>query len=409
MMQQYFATMSNPSVITLDALLRDYLLGLVLIAGGEDANEQPVQWVHSSDLIDPTPFLTPRTVLLTTGAQFGDSLEADTADSYVQRLLGVGITALGVAIGVQWDRIPPSLIDACERLQLPLFRVPYDTPFLAVVRTAARLIEAEQHTTEPWGREQGTSSLLSRRHNLIEAEQAIRLAVLQLLISNQRDLAEQIAETLLPRLPRGEIVALSFTGPFAPRVLATLAPLIAEQPGVFSAQQGERITVIAEHQLLAELRQALTKHEIAAGISERGSHTELAELISQATRSHELARLRGDSAPLGYRPEMHAGVLQLLQGSLEATRRARGLLSPLRLHDQRHGDDLERSITVWLSHNGQTSPAAAELGVHRHTLRTRVQTAASLLQRDLDTPDARAELWTALRLDPSSERPAIDE
>lgn len=409
-MQQYFATVSNPAVITLDLLLRDYLLGLVLIAGaGEGVNEQPVQWVHSSDLIDPTPFLTPRTVLLTTGAQFADTLDDDIAGAYVQRLLSVGVTALGVAIGVQWDRIPPSLIDACDRMQLPLFRVPYDTPFLAVVRTAARLIEAEQHTTEPWGREQGAGTLLSRRHNLIEAEQALRLAVLQLLTSDRRDLAEQIAQTLLPRLPRGEVVALSFTGPFAPRVLATLTPLIAQQSGVFSAQQGERLTVICEYSALTPLRQALTKHEIAAGISERGSHTELTELISQAARSHELARLRGETAPLGYRPEMHAGVLQLLEGSPEAIRRARGLLSPLRMHDQRHADELEHSVTVWLSHNGQTSPAAAELGVHRHTLRTRVQTAASLLQRDLDTPDARAELWTALRLDPSSERPAIDE
>ncbi|MFC6236166.1 helix-turn-helix domain-containing protein [Leucobacter soli] len=36
--------------------------------------------------------------------------------------------------------------------------------------------------------------------------------------------------------------------------------------------------------------------------------------------------------------------------------------------------------------------------MHRHTLRSRVQTAATLLQRDLDDPDTRAELWAALRV-----------
>lgn len=125
---------------------------------------------------------------------------------------------------------------------------------------------------------------------------------------------------------------------------------------------------------------------------------ELPELLEQAERSAELARLQQLAAPLQYRPEMHAGVLQLLQGSLEASRRAQGLLTPLRRHDERHRDDLEHSLFVWLKHHGQTSPAAAELGLHRHTLRTRVQSAASLLQRDLDDPDTRAELWAAFRL-----------
>ena len=53
---------------------------------------------------------------------------------------------------------------------------------------------------------------------------------------------------------------------------------------------------------------------------------------------------------------------------------------------------------MWLAHHGQTSAAASELGVHRHTLRSRIATAAHLLQRDLDAPDSRAEIWTALRL-----------
>ena len=86
------------------------------------------------------------------------------------------------------------------------------------------------------------------------------------------------------------------------------------------------------------------------------------------------------------------------RGRRQPVRRAQGLLSPLRHHDERHRDDLQHSLSVWLSHHGQTSAASAELGVHRHTLRTRVSTAESLLQRDLDDPDTRAELWAALRI-----------
>ena len=42
--------------------------------------------------------------------------------------------------------------------------------------------------------------------------------------------------------------------------------------------------------------------------------------------------------------------------------------------------------------------ASRELGVHRHTVRNRVTRAESLLNVTLDDPDARSELWLALRL-----------
>ena len=212
MMQSSSARVAHHPVIELDALLRDYLLGLVLIAGGGgDASSRAVQWVHSSDLIDPTPFLTPRTVLLTTGTQFVGVNEAvgapaaaptsadplpeggprtgedegfsqEDALAYVQRLLDAGVTALGIAVGVRWERIPPTVIEACDRLHLPLFRVPYDTPFIAVVRTAVRLLEAESHAAErrsekaqdharAWGS-------ADRRERLLEAENALRRAIL---------------------------------------------------------------------------------------------------------------------------------------------------------------------------------------------------------------------------------------
>lgn len=126
--------------------------------------------------------------------------------------------------------------------------------------------------------------------------------------------------------------------------------------------------------------------------------SDLDELLAQAERAAELAEGEDRPGPLTYRPEMHAGVLQVLQQSPEALRRAQGLLAPLRDHDERNQDELTRSLAIWLEHHGQTSAAANALGVHRHTLRHRVQTAEALLRRNLDDPTSRAELWTALQL-----------
>ena len=42
--------------------------------------------------------------------------------------------------------------------------------------------------------------------------------------------------------------------------------------------------------------------------------------------------------------------------------------------------------------------AAADLGVHRHTLRYRMKRVEEALGRSLDDADLRAELWLALRV-----------
>lgn len=391
-----------PVTIELDALLRDYLLGLVLIAGiRKDVGKQPVQWVHSSDLLDPTPFLTPRTVLLTTGAQFSNTIDNEATNQFVQRLVSAGTTALGVAIGIHWDRIPPELIAACDRHKLALFRVPYDTPFIAVVRTAARLLAAQTHLVERRAANQGEfGSIFGRRRAIAEAEVALRQAVLQLLISGNTELAHTIAEPLLARLPQDNISVAFFALPAQPKTLTPLRTFLGQTEGVFSAESGEHIVVITEPAPAKELRKLLTDHNMKCGFSERGSLADISELSEQAERAYELARMQAENTVLDYRPAMHSGVLQLLQNSPEATRRADGLLAPLRQHDARNTDNLEHSVQVWLRHNGHFTQASRELAVHRHTLKTRIQLASSLLQRDLETADARNELWAAMRLSP---------
>ena len=156
--------------------------------------------------------------------------------------------------------------------------------------------------------------------------------------------------------------------------------------------------MIAETRHLPGLRRLLLTHRVPSGISERGPLDDLTALLGEAERALEHSLASEADGPVDYLPALHDGVLHLLGSHPEARRRAEGLLAPIRHHDERHGDSIEESLRTWLAHHGQTSPAAAELGVHRHTLRTRVQTAANLLQSDLDSPDTRAELWAALRL-----------
>lgn len=58
---------------------------------------------------------------------------------------------------------------------------------------------------------------------------------------------------------------------------------------------------------------------------------------------------------------------------------------------------LEESLRVFLAENGSWEAAAAQLGIHRHTLRHRISRVEQFTGRDLSRMEDRVELWVALR------------
>lgn len=74
---------------------------------------------------------------------------------------------------------------------------------------------------------------------------------------------------------------------------------------------------------------------------------------------------------------------------------ARKRLAPLAAYDTANGTELLDSLRAFLEHNGQWEAASASLGVHRHTLRNRMERVQSLLGADLDSAHVRAELLLA--------------
>ncbi|MGK5627588.1 PucR family transcriptional regulator [Streptomyces sp. URMC 123] len=115
----------------------------------------------------------------------------------------------------------------------------------------------------------------------------------------------------------------------------------------------------------------------------------------QAEQALSVARRRGRT--LVEHEQVAAGsVLPLLAD--DAVRAfADGMLRALRDHDARGRGDLVASLRAWLSRHGQWDAAAADLKVHRHTLRYRMRRVEEILGRSLDDPDVRMELWLALK------------
>jgi purine catabolism regulator len=116
-------------------------LGLELAAGAR-ASAAPVRWVHISELQDPTPWLSGGELMLTTG------IPLDTAAkqrAFVRILADRNLAGLGLGTGFSHDKLPKALIDEAEKRDLPLFEVPYSTPFIAITEKAFAKLVNEQY------------------------------------------------------------------------------------------------------------------------------------------------------------------------------------------------------------------------------------------------------------------------
>ncbi|MFF2850500.1 PucR family transcriptional regulator [Streptomyces sp. NPDC058001] len=135
--------------------------------------------------------------------------------------------------------------------------------------------------------------------------------------------------------------------------------------------------------------------DLVVGLSAPAGPIAAATAYKQAEQALSVARRRGRA--LVEHEELAAGsVLPLLAD--DAVRAfADGLLRALYEHDAKGRGDLVASLRAWLSRHGQWDAAAADLGVHRHTLRYRMRRVEEILGRSLDDPDVRMELWLALK------------
>ncbi|MFO7688972.1 MAG: PucR family transcriptional regulator [Cryobacterium sp.] len=506
---------------TLRRLLADPHLGLTLLGDDDQARrpaalEAPVEWVHSSDLFDPTPFLSAGQVLLTTGTQFGADPNADPDFvPYVQRLRDRGLTALGFGTEVIRDGTPEGLLTACRAAGLPLFEVPYRTPFIAVARVAGDLVAEDRYARATWAlraqraialaaiRPDGLSATLAelsaqlghwvalfdasgtldrvfpratftaapdtltavqrearrlltrgqrssssvdacgetltvqtlgahdhlrgvlahggpraldqastevvtsvialaglaleQNNALDRAQGLLRTGLMHTLLDGDHSLVQQISRQMWGALPPAPVQVAVVDVPAVRRDAITdyLELRVEASPGLlFFARQDDTVVVCldeAAHGILSDLCELFELH---AGLSEPSEYHRLPRALDQGRQA--LARAReGAPGVTGFDVVARQGVLALLA---RTDARAVGLatLAPLLAHDRAHGADLLVTLRAWLLANGQFGAAAAQLGVHRHTVRARVQQAELLLARDLGSFPARADVWAAL-------------
>jgi purine catabolism regulator len=230
----------------------------------------------------------------------------------------------------------------------------------------------------------------------------VRAAVLRLFLAGQAELAGSIAEQLSIALPSEPITILVAIGDVAGIVgdlVDSTAPsadrlLMAELDGVLVAAVGggeDAASDVAARVLLADPD---LPGGIAVGMSAPAAYVDIALAHRHARQAADFG-LRQGRAFTRFGEIAMPGITGLLPPEA-ALAFAESLLGPLVDHDVAGRGDLVTSLRAWLAHHGQWDPSAAELGVHRHTLRHRMRTVEELLGRSLDSPGTRSELWLAL-------------
>jgi len=315
--------------------------------------------------------------------------------------------------------------DKEDRVELHSLRTGRRPRAALAVGTAAALGTAERYAVH------SAIALLTltteRSRSLHAAEQRIGAAVLRMLLAGEPDHARAVAGHLYGGLldaPFRLIIAESAARAAADAGADPLAGL-AEIMESAAARAGEALLVVPEGERLVVLAAdggaAVTAcGEYAAAVEDaRGG----ADAVRDAAGGEEDELVVGVSAPVGpiaaaaaykqaeqalsvarRRGRVFVGHEQLAAGSVlplladDAVRAfADGLLRALYEHDATGRGDLVASLRAWLSRHGQWDAAAADLGVHRHTLRYRMRRVEEILGRSLDDPDVRMELWLALK------------
>lgn len=509
---------------TINTLLRSSALKLRLVTPepGAPALEEPVAWVHSSDLADPTPFLDAGQLLLTDGTQFPleDPPEA-MYDQYVSRLVAHGIRGLGFATQIIHGKLPEGLATACREHGLPLFEVPDRTPFIAIIRLVADQFAQEQHARAEWSLqaqraiaraalrpdgltsimgelerqlhcwvalfdaagnqvrmpgnqpvpsalapavaeavraalEQGSRSAsqlqidgqrmtlqtLGRRNRLrgvlalgaiepldpartdiinsvialasLALEQArtldtarrhLRAGVFEQLLSGSTEVAARTARQVWGRLPAEPLtVTVAQPAGQGPDVLEALELLADDYRGaVFYAPRGEKVVVLSGSAQQDKVEALLKRYAVGAGTSAETSLAALGKALTEGEMA--LQRALELSRPLVNFSELSGkGMMGLLRrGNPEVV--AQALLQPLIDQDQTQQTELVRTVRSWIANNCAWDVTARQLGIHRHTLRNRVDTAGTVLGLNLDSLRDRLELFAALEFLETQEGP----
>jgi PucR family transcriptional regulator, purine catabolism regulatory protein len=402
-------------VLTVQSLVAE--LDLRLVTGEENAGAS-VRWVHSTELLDPTPWLRGGELLLTTGLQLAG---AKPQREFVELLAEREIAGLGFGTGFVHKKVPAAVLNTARKLGFPLFEVPYELPFIAITeRVFAQLLNERYELLQRNMAGDVLAEALTGRLYPDELQARLRpfgigecAAVLAFAVREPGTAASTL-EAILERSGQHSLVALrngllcavvdcelpaASGGNGAESVgkagTAAAAPRASSAPG--EALSSERDPIELARRIRGELHARFG--EVRAAASRPASTHNLRRSFHEARCALEAVRLSNGTAPevASYKDLGAFQLLLSLQDDDALASYCHSVLGPVESDEGGYGDELLRSLDVFIEHNGHWERAAQALYCHRHTLRYRIKRVEQLTGRDFSHARDRIEFWLALR------------
>ena len=262
-------------------------------------------------------------------------------------------------------------------------------------------------------------------------EQSVTVVALELMRQRaMRDTERRLAGDVLAEALAGELDASELAARLRPfgvgsqaavLVFSTTDPLAAEADldrclgaaghgALVASRQGLLCAVVDGDglepiELAGRARTLLaeTHGDVTAAVSRVAPATDLRRSFHEARCALEAAALApangdGPAHVASYRDLGSFQLLLSLQDDDALRLYCDSVLGPLENGGTgEYGDELVRSLEVFIEQNGQWERAARALYCHRHTLRYRIRRIEELTGRDLSSARDRIEFWLALR------------
>jgi hypothetical protein len=330
--------------LTVRELCRYSHLDIGIAAGGPGL-DRAVRWAHSTELLDPRPYLHGGELVLTVGSGLTDE---ERCAAFVHALAECRVAALGLGIGDVHNEPPPALVAGCEEAGVPLLLVPPSTPFIEITELLAehRIRQASARSRRATvGRlltavvkHQASPDLL--RDDLADAGLPAEGLVASLWSVNVDDGLERRFSSrphLLGDLPSG----------------AVLLTAGREGPEQLAANLG----------VPCQLSEPFDLDDLASA---------LAELIDRWSRP--APEQEGADAGPHRRPRLQSHYTYLVHSLPEETLvpLLADLMDPLLEHDEAGGAHLLESLETFLEHDGSVQAAARTMHLHPNSLRHRL-------------------------------------
>ncbi|ALC04970.1 regulatory protein [Corynebacterium deserti GIMN1.010] len=462
---------------------------------------RPFSIIQISELVDPSDFIRPDSVVLSVGIAFAD--DPDRLRDWAHTLATAGVIAIGFGSGLTFPQIPKALIDASLHLGLGLFEVPREIPFLSIttavrdeqIRRAGReqqelLLEQDRLNSIAisGGLEQlckHTSDFLDAAIAILDSDGRVSCAIshgdLDAIPQARSRLngANQAITTdntfgLIHRMTlfgdRHHVLSvLMKTRPSEQhraliRHCAGLADILLQRPHAMRTREVE-VKSLAISLLLGRTSDLPTVRGVFADVSdssgkirpvlitgnrEQAVKKALTSITTQLNKQDralahlalddftELIFLRGNRSvpnivelfgtttkdirmciglptpteninqelidhlsataqvlPLGAHSEPRDASAQWLKTpAIRAAlnQRARDTFNRVLAYDATSNTELARTLVCFVQHAGHIGDTATELGVHRHTIRTRIERIEEICELDINDPLTKAEL-----------------